>query len=237
MKGPTDISQTEGTTLRTAALVAGIAYLFALVQGFALGFPANAVLVVPGNITATAASIASHELLYRITLLNELIMYTSVIVLAVALYVVLKTINNSIAFVALGLRLAEAIVSMVAVLASYLVLEFLREPAGALTVAQGQALGQIFLNGHTLGTRMGLLFTGLGSIPFYYLFYRSKYVPKVLSGIGIIVYALMLVAVVLDMLTPGSSPKSLTTSIIEFAPVIAFETLMGLWLVIRRVKV
>jgi len=71
-------------TLRRASIVAGVAYLFALVQGFAFAFPASSVLFVTGDTAATVQRIAAHEVLYRLTLVNELVMYVSVIVLAVA---------------------------------------------------------------------------------------------------------------------------------------------------------
>jgi predicted aconitase with swiveling domain len=231
------ITDNEGKTLRKAALAAGIAYLFALVQGFALAPPANSLLIIPGNISATAISIASHESLYRISVLGELAMYASVIVLAVALYVILKTVNKNLALLALSFRLAEAIVSVAAVFASLIVLEFLGTTASMFGTEHSQALIQTFLDAHTVGARVGLLFTGLGSIIFYYLFSKSIYIPKVFSILGIAAYLLLLTATAVDLLTPRSTSRSLLISAIEFAPAVLFETAMGLWFLVKRVKV
>lgn len=232
-----DTVTTNNKTLRTAAIVAGVAYLFALLQGFALGFPASSVLFVSGNAAATNTSIAAHELLYRITILNELVMYASVIVLAVALYVILRTVNRSLSLLGLAFRLTEAIVSVVSLIASLAVLELLNGNSPAFPTDQLQAFVQTCLNLHTVGGRIGLVFTGLGSIVFYSLFFKSAYIPRALSGLGIAAYALMLAAVLVDMLTPGASARPLAVSILEFAPVILFETVVGLWLVIKGVRV
>jgi hypothetical protein len=231
------IANTESRTLRKAALAAGIAYLFALVQGFALALPANRLLIIPGDAAATAINISSHEILYRITLLGELAMYASVIVLTVALYVILKTVNRHLALLALSFRLAEAIISAAAAFFSFVVLEFLGTNANLFGTEHSQALVQTFLNVHTAGARVGLLFTGLGSIVFYYLFFKSTYIPRVLAILGIFAYLLLLVATAIDLLTPGSSSRSLLISAIEFAPAVLFETAIGLWLVVKRVKV
>jgi len=42
--------------------------------------------------------------------------------------------------------------------------------------------------------------------------------------------------VIADTLTPGPLEKPLATSILEFAPVIGFEAVAGLWLLIRGAR-
>jgi hypothetical protein len=229
-------ADSQKLTLRRAAAAAGIAYLFALVQGFALGFPANSILVIPGDIAATARSIADHELLYRITIVNQLLMYASVVVLAVALYVILRTVNRGLALLALSFRLTEAILSVVAVFPNFFILELLRGDSSAFGSDQVHALVQGLMNLHGASSGAGLLFTGLGSIVFYALFVRSRYLPRLLSLFGLLAYVLLIAAVLIDMLRPGASTKTLLINILQFAPVILFEAVTGFWLLLAGVR-
>ncbi len=71
------------------ARVAGLSYLITIILGiFSVNFIASR-LVVPGDDTATFSNIVANEMLFRVGIASEILMYVTVILLSLALYVVL----------------------------------------------------------------------------------------------------------------------------------------------------
>jgi hypothetical protein len=162
--------------------------------------------------------------------------------LSVALYVIMKTVNKDIALLGFSLRLAEAIFGGVTVLVAFVVLQFLNGEAylEAFDTGQLQALVQTFLNVRTAGYAINIIFCGLGSIVFLYLFFRSEYIPRVLAGYGIFSYSLMLAYTIVKFLVPRSSAAVMmggTIEVICYTPGILFETAIGFWLLLKGVRV
>lgn len=85
------------TSQRIAAKVAGFMFLF-IVIGWILNWTfVDSKLAVAGNVTATVNNIMANELLFRIGITNELIFSISGVVLALALYIILKPENKNLA--------------------------------------------------------------------------------------------------------------------------------------------
>ena len=110
------------TSQRKAAKIAGIAYLFIIIPTFLFMIFVHFKLVVSGNAAATVNNIMANGLRFRSSIAWELIMYASVVILALALYVLLKPVNKNLALLALFWRLVEATIGAVVVLSSLIVL-------------------------------------------------------------------------------------------------------------------
>ena len=67
---------------------------------------------------------------------------------------------------------------------------------------QLQALVGLFLNVRAAGYDIAVLFFSLGSIIFYYLFFKSKYIPNKLPAWGIFSFLLMLVLAFVKIIIP-----------------------------------
>ncbi len=94
---------TEEESQRKAAKVAGLMFLF-IVIGWTLNWTfVDSKLIVAGNVTATVNNIMANELLFRIGITDELIFSFSGVVLALALYILLKPVNKNLALLALFL--------------------------------------------------------------------------------------------------------------------------------------
>jgi hypothetical protein len=90
--------------------VAGLAYIVIILIGiFSVSF-IDSNIVAPGNDAATVKNIMANELRFRISVASEILMYALVILLSLALYIILKTVNKNLAFLALLWRLGEAII-------------------------------------------------------------------------------------------------------------------------------
>jgi hypothetical protein len=222
-------------TQQKAARVAGFLYLIIIITSILSMILVESKLIVPGDAAATVNNIMANELLFRIGAAYDLIMFASVVILSVALYVILKTVNKNLALLALSWRLAEAILGCVAALSSLIVLLLLNGEiySAAFATQQLQALVGLFLDVRSAALTLVFVFLSLGTIVFCYLFFKSKYIPRILAAFGIFSFLLMLIGSFVSILLPDYA------AILQFAfaPAALFEIVIGLWLLIKGVNV
>src|ERR1700743_1569710 len=84
-------------TQTVAARVAGWTLLLLMMSGFAGMFAFGASPVVSGDAAATAHNIVAHERAYRGSLACGIVMLNCDIVLALALYALLRPVNSTLA--------------------------------------------------------------------------------------------------------------------------------------------
>jgi len=187
-----------------------------------------------GSISDTLVNISNNLMLMRISILVELVTSIGIIVLAALLYVVLHKQNEIIALVALGWWLAEAITLAVSKIGAFALIPLSQEyvKAGAPDSSYFQTLGDFFYYGFDRqGWAIHMLFFGLGGILWYYLFYRSKYIPRVLSAWGVIAVSLVSINVMLVLFD-----RNIELQMILLAPYLLFEALIGPWLMVKGIR-
>jgi Domain of unknown function (DUF4386) len=74
--------------------------------------------------------------------------------------------------------------------------------------AQLQALVDVLLTARTIGYDVTIFFLSLGTIVFCGLLYRSRYVPRVLAGLGIVSFVLLPAAAIVSLLLPPNTRTS-----------------------------
>jgi hypothetical protein len=122
-----------------------------------------------------------------------------------------------------------------AVLSSLVVLQLLNgENYWAVFEAeQLQALVGLFLDVHSAALSILIVFISLGTIVFCYLFFKSKYIPRILAVFGIFSFLLVLIKAFVVILFPLPA----MIQIVFHLPGILFEVIIGLWLLIKGVNV
>jgi hypothetical protein len=225
-------------SLRKAARVAGFMFLFSSIVPLLNWTFVLSKLIVAENVMATADNIMANGLLFRIGITVELIMAVGAVVLALALYTILKSVNKNLALLALFWKLSEAIIGAVIVLISFIALQILNAEGylTAFTPEQLKVPVGLILNTHTVVFSIPMVFLGLDLILFNYLFFKSKYIPRVLAGFGILSYSLILIHAFANILAPNYATM-LITQITCYTPSILFEVIIGLWLLTKGVKV
>jgi len=190
-------------------------------------------LIVKGDHASTINNIEANELLFRVGIAYDLIMYACVIMLSVALYLLLKTINKNLALLAMIWRLGEAILGCLTVLCSMIVLLLVKSENYSMhfEADQIEALVGLTLNISSVILSIVFVFLSLGTIVFCYLFYKAKYIPGILAAFGIFSFSLILTGTVVNILFPFDAFMVLG------APAILFELVIGLWLMIKGVNV
>jgi len=173
---------------RTAARVAGLAYLISFAIVVFVQFGIHDRLIVEGNPAETARSIMAHERLFRISIACDLIYCVAVVVQLTALYVILKPINRGLALLAAFGRLLYALMWVLMTLNLFNALRLL-SGADYLRVFEAerqQTLTRLYLSARFDEYYVGLLFWGLAATVCSYLWIKSNDIPRALAAFGVI---------------------------------------------------
>jgi hypothetical protein len=214
-----------------AARVAGFMFLFAFIVPTLNWALLLSKFNVAENPIATANNIMANELLFRMGITIELFMTVGLIVLGLALYILLKPVNKNFALVGLLLKLAEATIMAITVLVPFIALQVLNGDSHLPVFTEEQMqlqLGLIF-NSHTAITSIPMVFLGVDMMIFSYLFFKSRYIPRILAGFGILSFALIFIQSLMFMLAPVYAMMPIN-QIIFWAPSGLFEIIIGIWL-------
>jgi len=224
------------TSQNKAARVAGLVYLLTIIPSLLLFVFVDSKITVEGNVAATINNMIANQLLSRIGPAYEIIMYTGVVILSLALYVTLKPVNKNLALLALLWRFGEAIIGGVVVLCLLVILLLINDKgySTAFNAEQLQALAGLLLDVVWAARMILFVFISLGSIVFFYLFFKSNYIPRILAAWGIFTYMSMLIYAFVYFLLPNFAEM---ITIFALAPGSLFEIVIGFWLLFKGVNV
>jgi hypothetical protein len=219
-----------------AAKVVGFTYLFALVPAVFAEFYVSSQVLVHGDAAQTALNIMAHERLFGLGIACNLTVFAVDVVLITALYVILKPVNRSLAMLAAGWGLIETAILVVVTLNDLNVVRIL-SGADYLQVFEAnrlQALASLSIGGHYDTYNVGLVFAGLRSTAFCYLWFKSGFIPKVLAAWGVFSSFLMGACAFSFIILPELA-KVVT---VEYygGPIFVFELIMGFWLLLKRLR-
>ncbi|HLE35676.1 MAG TPA: DUF4386 domain-containing protein [Candidatus Acidoferrales bacterium] len=216
--------------------VAGFLYLLLVVTAPLRLMYIPSTLFVRGDATATANNIAAHETLFRLGIVSDLLSGTICIFLVLALYRLLKGVdqNHAVLMVILGGLMPSAIYF----------LNTLNDAAALLLVRgadflsvfdkpQRDALAMLFLRLHHHGVVANEIFWGLWLFPFGILVYRSGFLPRIL-GVWLIVNGFAYLAISFTgLLLPQYESMVFNSAL----PATLGEIAIMLWLLIKGAKV
>ncbi len=217
------------------ARVAGLLYLIIIVFGVASEVFIRSSLIVTGDANGTAGNILQSQTLFRAGFVADSVMLMADVAIAVVLYVLLRPVNKILSLTAAAFRLMQAAILGLNLLNYYAALLLLTS-TGYMATFEAQELNSLamfFLNLHSHGYDLGLLFFGASNLVLGYLVLKSKYIPGIL-GAGLIVAALVYLS--------GSYTRFVLPNYVSFMepmyiiPLIA-ELSFCLWLLVKGVKV
>lgn len=208
---------------------AGAAFLLQAVASAIAGLVLLRPLIVPGDIIASMTNMANSAMQVRAGMVVEMITAISLVILSALLFIILKKQNMKIALLAFGLRLVE-----VALLAVSRVETFALLRTSQASVLEGhpaylQTLGKLAYESQEITYSLNMVFFTLGGTLFYYLLFKSGYVPKALAIFGLIAAPLALVGELFGLF-------GISVPMIVFIPNLPFELAIGLWLLIKGIK-
>ncbi len=169
--------QVKDTSLRTAGLVAGLGLLITTLLAIPLEFFVFQRLIVPGNAALTAANIAANETLFRSGIAGWIVIFVLDMVVAWALYVLVKPVDSSLSLLTSLGRLVYATIGGASLLLLVVALE--------LSTSASNFAGAVLplVNAYSLGASIGLVFFGLHLLLLGWLVFKSGYIPRVVGGL------------------------------------------------------
>ncbi|WP_038150469.1 DUF4386 domain-containing protein [Thiomicrorhabdus chilensis] len=177
------------------ARLAGFLYLVIIVCGIGSEVFIRSGLIVDGDAAATAANILESDGLFRLGFVADAIMLLSDVAIAVLFYVLLKPVNQTLALIAAAFRLTQASILGFNLLNYYAAALLMNGTVylNGLELNQLQVLASLFLDLHSHGYDLGLIFFGLSNLILGYLLIRADYFPT-FFGYGLIAAALVYLA-------------------------------------------
>ncbi len=221
------------TTQRIYARVAGFLFLWLIITGLA-GMLTISHIVGSGTFAEKAQRVIASEHLYRVALFSELIETLSTLLLAFALYVTLKPFDKLVAQMAMYWRMGESFIGCVGMIFGYVRLALYTSPQslGATGTDRTQALVDLTRTAGSAAYNIGATCFGIGSILFFYLFFKSRYIPRILAAFGVFA------SVLVPIMCLGSLifPEHAATLQYGWAPMAIAEVATGIWLMLFAVK-
>jgi len=221
---------------RTAAKVAGISGLFAVVIVIFGNYVLLGPLVVPGKAAETAQNIMAHATQFRIALICFLAYSAIVVVLLAAFYVILKPVNEGLALVGALFRLVFAIMWLLSTLN---MLGALRLVGGASYLQAFEAdrlqmLARLNIAATFDDYYVGLPFFGLAATVCAWLWLKSRYIPKGLAVFGIVSSAWCVICAFVFLIFPGFA-KPVDPYWFD-SPMAIFELVLSIWLLSKGIR-
>src|SRR5437660_10926549 len=222
------------SSTRNPGRVAGFLYLLLLAAPLRLIYIPSK-LFVHGNATATANNIAAHELLFRLGIVGDLLTGTMAIFLTLALYRLLKGVDQDLArlMVILGSLMVTPIYFLNTLNdAAALMLVRGADFLSVFDKPQRDALAMLFLRLHHQEIVAAEILWGLWLFPLAILAYRSRFLPRFL-GVWLIIngFAYLIMSFT-GLLLPQY--EDMVSNIVF--PALLGEMAFMLWLVIKGAK-
>ena len=213
------------------ARTAGLLYLVGSVAGV-FGILYGPSLVVPGDATATTQNILTSESLFRLSIASALLCQILFIFVALALYQLLKVVNQTLAWLMVIFMLVSIPIAMLNELNNVAIL-FLLSGAASLnvfTADQLHALVPLFLDLHAYGLDISFLVGALWFFPMGYVVFTSGFLPRILA----VLLAINGLAYLIDSFAAMLVPD-LNLNVVMYTGWV--EVLFAVWLLIRGVNV
>ncbi len=220
---------TSNASLRRTAILVASLWIVTAIGAIAGALLINPVINTPDYLTTVfpkSATVTSGMLGW---LINDI----GIVFIGLLMFPILKQQSESMALGYLSMRIFESGLMIVGVFFAMLLIPLSQEfiKAGPTDVTSFQAIGSVLKQAENWFLNiLQLVFLGLGGIILTSMLYQTKLVPRFISGVGLVGYALLLPAAILALYgildpTPGGSASILAI------PVAIFEIiLMPIWL-------
>ena len=214
----------------------GIAYLVQFV-GSLLSDPLFDAGAGSGIVAEQLVNIAGNSMLVRASVIVQMITAIGIIAMTVFLYNVLRKQNRSLALLALSFWLVEAILLILSAIASHtlipLSIEYLQ--AGTPDPSLFTSLGILVLSLKEFSFAIHMLFFGLGGVIWYYLFYRSGFIPRALALWALVCMPLAAVDALLFLMGFGLDSVLRMVVLLPMIAYLPYEGILGIWFIVKGI--
>ena len=225
---PNEITQAQ----QFAAKLVGFLYLLTNITAI-IAFSIRGKLMVMRDAAQTGANILASERAFRVGIAVELITVAGVLALLWGLYVALRPVDRNLVWLGAFLRLAENMMLAFITLLEFATLALLKgRSMQVFAPEQAQALAHSFVRVYADSFNVGFFFLGLGSAVFSYIWWKSRYIPRALAGLGIVASLIMALMSLLIIIFPPIARLGITYML----PMGLYEFGLGFWLLIKGLR-
>lgn len=233
------ITNVKPTAAPASAVASSLARLAGLLYLVITGAAILAHIYVPEQLAAlgdsiTGAGAAAAGSLLRTALGGELVVLLSEVVLSIVLYILFAPVSRALSLTAMVFRLVMTTVHGLNLLNYFFALRALGGAGemAAFSVEQRAALSRLFLDAHSYGFTLGIVFLVPHVFVLGYLIYRSGYVPRALG----VLFLLAACGYLFDSLSLLFVPGYAATPAIVATVIAGAEIAFPLWLLARGVS-
>lgn len=218
---------------QSAARMAGFLYLLIILCGITAEVVVRSALVVQGDPMASMENIQNSTGLYYLGFILDVVMLLCDVAIAVLFYYLLKHVSKTLALIAAAFRLTQAAVLGMNLLNFYTPMLLLSYATfDAFNTEQVANLMSLFLQMHSYGYDLGLMFFAVSNLVLGYLLIRSEYFPSALGYLVQAAAVVYLIGSLVHFLLPAALATIQPAYIIPLVAELAF----CLYLLIRGVR-
>ena len=213
---------------RKTAIIVGVLFIIATVTAILTIAILGSTLETPLNETV----ITDNEYQIGLAVLCWIILAVSVTGIGFFMYPILNKYNKGLALGYISFRLTESICIIISSITLLSILTISQETvAGTIDASNFQPMGSLLLALQDWSFEIGtLIFLGLGGFFIYYPLYELKLVPRILTILGLIGSACVLLYGLLGLF--GLTADSVTFNVLA-APIAILEMVFAIWLIVK----
>jgi len=178
------------------------------------------------------AKLAANDNRVVLTALIEFVWAATGMGIAIGLYPVLRKYNRALSLGAVAGRVVENVFILVGTLSLLVLLTVSQQAAGSAAPSSFQVTGDALVAVRDwVGAFVAMIPFGVGVFMYYYVLYRSRLVPRWLSGWGLVAAGLSLVATVYAGFTQEFGFT--TVNNVLNIPIGLQEMVLAVWLIVK----
>ena len=226
-----DAAKTQSSKVETAgrktAVLVGVFFIIGTAAGILSG-----VLTIPIlEATDTLAAVAANPNQLVLGAILVLVMGFAVAMIPVLLYPIFKNYNEVLALGAVIFRGVLEAVNYIGIVVCWLLLLSLSQMS--LTDTSTTLSTLLLETTDWINLMLAIVFC-LGALMIYYLFFRTRLIPRWLSGWGFIGAIMYLAAPIWIIFDPQHPPLSLDSGVgVLMAPLALQEMVLAVWLIVK----
>ncbi|MFC1879121.1 DUF4386 domain-containing protein [Chloroflexota bacterium] len=210
---------------RKTAIIVGVLFITALVSSMQSGSFLESI-----NEPDYLTSVSANDKQVVTGVLLMVVLTASVAAIPIMMFPILREHNESLALMYVGARIFEGFFDIILALSQLLILTLSRGfvDAAAPVAPYFQTSGALIKAVHSWSSILENFPYCAGALIFYYLLYRSRLIPRWLSGWGFLGAALFLATApfrMFDLLPP--------LAVVLAVPLILNELVLAIWLIVK----
>ena len=205
----------------------GLLFVITMILGMIDAYTVAPILNTP------LSNISLNEIRVIIGAFSILLMSIGVVFIAILLYPILEKHNKYIAITYVSFRIIECLLLSVGVIVYLLLIilsqEFIKE--GSPDPSYFQTIAALAIEARYSAYHVAMFILSIASLMLCYLLYQKKLIPRFISVVGLIGYALVLLSAPMDIL---GIIDTTDTGGIMYIPGAIFELiLLPIWLIVK----